>query len=80
MASISLKNVPDDLYESLKASAASNHRSINGEVISLLRQGLAPTRRTAAEIIETARALRAEFRGGPIDEDELDRFKREGRA
>lgn len=42
MATITIKNIPDDLYAKLKKVAAANHRSINGEVIMRLRKDLAP--------------------------------------
>ena len=31
-----VKNIPEDVYEKLKARAERNHRSINGEIISVL--------------------------------------------
>lgn len=55
MATITLKNVPDDLYDQLKRSADRHRRSINREAILCLEQALqsgtpgaqpsAPTRR-----------------------------------
>jgi antitoxin FitA len=34
---LSIKNVPDALAAALKARAAANHRSLNGEVLELLK-------------------------------------------
>lgn len=31
MASLTIKNIPDEVYDMLKRSATANHRSINGE-------------------------------------------------
>ena len=40
MATITLKNVPDDLYERLRQSAEANRRSINNEAITCLERML----------------------------------------
>lgn len=37
---LSIKNVPDDLAERLRARAASNHRSLQGELMSILEREL----------------------------------------
>jgi antitoxin FitA len=34
---LSIKNVPDELAAALKAKAAANHRSLNGELLELLK-------------------------------------------
>jgi hypothetical protein len=36
MPAVTVKNLPDDLYERLKANAQAHHRSINGELIATL--------------------------------------------
>ena len=41
MATITLKNVPDDLHKKLKAQAERNRRSLNQEAIEILSDGLA---------------------------------------
>jgi antitoxin FitA len=41
-AAITLKGIPDDLYERLKRSAKAHHRSLNSEVIACLERQLAP--------------------------------------
>ena len=37
MATLHVRNVPDDLYERLKALAEEHHRSLSAEVIDLLQ-------------------------------------------
>ena len=37
---VTLKGIPDDVYERLKASASANHRSLNSEVIACIEAGL----------------------------------------
>jgi antitoxin FitA len=38
MPSITVKNIPEDLYKRLKLRAAANHRSINSEIIVCIEQ------------------------------------------
>ena len=40
MPAITVKNIPDDLYENLKLAAQVNHRSINSEIIACLEKEL----------------------------------------
>jgi plasmid stability protein len=40
MASLTIKSVPDDLYEQLRQSATQHRRSINSEVIVCLQRAL----------------------------------------
>ncbi len=43
MANVTLKGIPDDLYERIKQEAAENHRSLNSEIIHrLARSARAP--------------------------------------
>lgn len=61
MATLTIRNVPDELYERLKQAAERNRRSLNNEAIILLEEKLFPPQRTPEEIrsiLETARKLR----------------------
>ncbi|MEH2250735.1 FitA-like ribbon-helix-helix domain-containing protein [Nostoc sp.] len=40
MATLYVRNLPDDLYAKLQELAVSQHRSINAQVITLLEQAL----------------------------------------
>ena len=44
MATLHIKNVPDELYEALRARARQHHRTIAAEVISLLAEKI-PTQK-----------------------------------
>jgi len=57
-ASITLKNIPDDIYARLKEAAEAHHRSLNSEVIACLERTLLPTRVTPQELLKRARHLR----------------------
>lgn len=72
-----LKNIPEDIYEKIKARAERNHRSINGEIIAILGETVMASRKSAAEILAKARELRSHTRGFLTD-DFLNKVKREG--
>ena len=65
MATLTLKNVPDDLHRRLKARAEQNHRSLNREAIRCLeasvRLDVEPVRDEAWDRVrETRETLAAE--------------------
>ncbi|HEY7671012.1 MAG TPA: Arc family DNA-binding protein [Gammaproteobacteria bacterium] len=76
---LTLKNIPDEVYERLKASAETHRRSLNSEAIVCLESVLLPGRMPAAERLDRARALRV---GLPkrFNAREIDALKRKGRA
>ena len=80
MANLSLKNIPDDLYEQLRASAEENRRSINGELIHMLERTLRPKRRSVEETLDNASKLRESFGQRVFDPADIDAFRRQGRA
>ncbi len=51
---LSIKNVPDELAERLRRRAAARHRSLQGELLSILEEAVAEGRRIT---IEEARRL-----------------------
>jgi plasmid stability protein len=77
--SITLKNIPDDVYIRLKASAESHRRSINSEAIVCLEAVLLPVRIQPSERLVRARALRASLGAAKFDAADIDAFKRADR-
>ncbi len=59
MATITVKNIPDQLYERLKESAQENRRSINSEILVCLEKSLQPARISLDDILERAQRLRS---------------------
>lgn len=77
---LTLKNIPDEVYERLKASAEAHRRSLNSEAIVCLESVLLPEKVAPGERLARARALRATLPKGKFKAQEIDTFKREGRS
>lgn len=56
--SVSIRNIPDDVAERLKARAARNHRSLQGELLFILEQAAREEAavRDPLDILEEVRA------------------------
>lgn len=46
---LSIKNVPDELAERLRRRAVGHHRSLQGELLAILEEAVAGTRRITVE-------------------------------
>lgn len=77
-ATLTLKNIPDAVYERLRAAAATHRRSMNSEAIVCLETVLLPQRVSPDEQLSRIRELRASLNFKVTAED-VDTFKREGR-
>ena len=78
MATVTFKNIPDDLYEQLKQAAKAHHRSVNSELIHCLEKTYKPTRLSAAELANRASELRRRA-AVRLDTDEIIAAKNQGR-
>lgn len=79
MASITVKNIPEDIYERLKQSAKANRRSINGEIIVIIEDAV-KSRKIAPEVLLVrARQLREKTADYTITDDEFTLAKQAGR-
>jgi plasmid stability protein len=78
MATITIKNIPDDLYADLKRAAASNRRSINSEIIVSIEQAVRSKRVEPDELLAKIRVLREET-AVYLTDDMLDQAINEGR-
>jgi antitoxin FitA len=76
---LTLKNIPDTLYERLKASAEKHRRSLNSEAIVCLESVLLPTKMTPKERLARARALRDTLPQGEFQPHDIDESKKQGR-
>lgn len=76
---LTLKNIPDEVYQRLKASAETHRRSLNSEAIVCLESVLMPGRIDPGERLARARALRTALPRTKFKARDIDAMKREGR-
>lgn len=76
---LTLKNIPDEVYERLKVVAKANRRSINSEIIMCLETVLMSTRISPKERLARARQLRAKLNVEEFQADDIDIMKKQGR-
>ena len=79
MATVTVKNIPDVLYDRLKSVAETNRRSINSEIIICIENTVLSRRINLGEAVENARQLRQLTAGHPINDEEFNKAKIEGR-
>src|SRR4029079_15933559 len=79
MATLTLKQVPDDLYRKLKERAVTHRRSLNNEAIHCLEQVFQEQRPTPQEWLEAARTLRRQTPDLFLTEETLQKAKDAGR-
>jgi len=79
MPTITLKNIPDELYKRLKESAADHRRSLNSEIIVQLEQALLGERIDPDAFLAGADARRKRLALPPLSERQLKLIKNAGR-
>ena len=80
MVTITVKNIPEEIYEKIKHQARANRRSVNSEIISIFEHAV--QKRTPADvqkILERARKVRELTANYIATQEEIDRWKKEGR-
>ncbi|MFO8029348.1 MAG: Arc family DNA-binding protein [Cyclonatronaceae bacterium] len=63
MPSITVKNIPEPIYQQLKKRAQAQHRSINSEIIACLEQSTLSHRPSPEEFLRQARKMRQQTKG-----------------
>lgn len=76
---LTLKNIPDEVYQRLKLAAETHRRSLNSEAIVCLEAVLIPNKISPSERLARARQLRAELGKTKFRAREIDTLKRQGR-
>ncbi len=79
MPTITLKNIPDKLYERLKQSAAEHRRSLNSEMIVRLEQAVLSARIEPDAYLARVDARRRQLALPPLTERRLKTIKTAGR-
>jgi len=77
---LTLKNIPDEVYDRLKRSAQTHRRSMNSEAIVCLEAALLPSSLTPTERLARARELRGALPNIKFRARDIDAMKREGRS
>jgi hypothetical protein len=78
MPTITVKNVPTELYERLKRSAEVNRRSINSEIIVCIERALYSRQIDPEAVLPRARELREKTVDYPITDEEFTGAKAAG--
>jgi len=76
---LTLKNIPDEVYERLKEAAEMHRRSLNSEAIVCLESVLLPGRVAPGERLARIRELRSRLPRTKFRAKDIDALKREGR-
>jgi antitoxin FitA len=79
MATLTIKNLPDSLYESLKRTASKHRRSINSEVIVQLENSLGNANANASQLLKEIRESREKLPILNLTDEFLEYAKNEGR-
>ncbi len=74
---LSIKNVPDDVVERLRARSRDHHRSLQGELLAVIEEALGPKRLTVEEAYQQIASLDLCTAG---DSTEIIRESRDARA
>jgi plasmid stability protein len=79
MATLTVKNIPDDLYEKLKQRAKARNRSVNREIIVCIQEALESRRVDPESFLARIEALHRRIEAPPLTDRMLRRAKTEGR-
>lgn len=79
MVSITVKNIPADIYDSVRQSAKANRRSINRQIIVIMEEAVNSRAIEPEEFLVRARRLREKTARYAISDDEFDHAKQAGR-
>lgn len=79
MPALTIKNIPDALYEQLKTAAELHRRSINSEVLVCLERALQATKINPAERLSRIEQLRASIKTNAINPEDIEQAINDGR-
>ena len=79
MTSITVKNIPDSIYEALKEIAVSHHRSVNSEIINIIEKATMSQPFNPEQHLALARQTRNKTKKFLLTENFVNRAKDEGR-
>jgi plasmid stability protein len=80
MRAITVKNIPDNLYQRLKQSATENRRSINSEILVCIERTVQTQKHESVnDILTRARQTREKTKGLVLTDRKFNEMKTAGR-
>ena len=79
MPSLTLRNIPDPIYEKLKALAGQNRRSLNSEALMRLEESVGTPLPSVQAHIERVRELRKMYKGPALTPEAIEAAINHGR-
>lgn len=79
MPALTIKNIPDSLYEQLKTAAELHRRSINSEVLVCLERALSATTMHPADRLSHIEQLRSNIKPNSISPEDIEQAINSGR-
>jgi plasmid stability protein len=79
MPTITVKNIPEDIYNDLKKKASLHRRSINSEVIFCIEKAVRGHRLNPSEFLHRVESMRNKIDIPPLTDAILRQAKEEGR-
>jgi plasmid stability protein len=80
MRAITVKNIPDNLYQRLKQSATENRRSLNSEILVCIERTVQSRKHEdVQDILTRARKMRQKTRGHVLTDTKFNEMKTAGR-
>ncbi|MCD6118102.1 Arc family DNA-binding protein [bacterium] len=80
MRNITVKNIPDDLYDKIKTTAHDNRRSINNEIINRLDRSLKSAKLDVNSLIRRIETFHNNIEMPLLTDDLIQNVKQEGRS
>ena len=81
MPNITVRDIPEEIYQKIKQEAVANKRSINSEILYGLEKNYSDSQLNKRVSLESVRSLRAKTKGKIyLTEAEMIEAKNEGRA
>lgn len=79
MPALTIKNIPDELYDRLKEAARVHRRSLNSEILYCVERTLVPYKTDVSTHLAIARRLREKTASYRLTDKLLDAAKNDGR-
>ena len=79
MATITVKNIPNELYEKLKATASLDRRSVNNQVIYCIENMIQSKKINPKEFIDQIDNFYQDIHLPPLTDKKLKEYKESGR-